>query len=256
MDQYGFIMEGTSVPTRRPRARTQAAANEIRQQILSGTWASGRPLPPERDMASQFGVARNTLRRIIQELEEEGLIESHPGRGTFVRASPLGDVAGQAEALAGSLGDGAAPDFAKRLRGASPADLMEVRVLLEPLVVELAASRATAEDIAAIEGALKNSVSAKGLAEFEHWDAQLHLAIFRAARNAILLAWCEAINIVRNEPGWYRLKKRSVTPELRSTYDREHTEIVAALRDRDPDLARELVRKHMVRVRDSLLPLR
>ena len=118
------------------------------------------------------------------------------------------------------------------------------------------ASRATAEDIAAIEAALKNSIGAKGLAEFEHWDAQLHLAIFRAARNAILLAWCEAINIVRNEPGWYRLKKRSVTPELRSTYDREHTEIVAALRDRDPDLARELVRKHMLRVRDSLLPPR
>src|SRR5215470_12031638 len=126
VDQYSDAMEGTSIPTRRARARTQAAANEIRQQILSGTWASGRPLPPERDMAAQFGVARNTLRRIIQELEEEGLIESHPGRGTFVRASPLGDMAGQAEALAGSLGDGAAPDFAKRLRGASPADLMEV----------------------------------------------------------------------------------------------------------------------------------
>lgn len=248
-------MEGSSILPKRPRARTQAAANEIRQQILAGTWASGRPLPPERDMAAQFGVARNTLRRIIHDLEEEGLIESHPGRGTFVRAS-LADVAGAAEALAGSLGDGAAPDFAKRLRGASPADLMEVRVLLEPLVAELAASRATAEDIAAMETALKNSIHAKGLAEFEHWDAQLHLAIFRAARNAILLAWCEAINIVRNEPGWYRLKKRSVTPELRSTYDREHTELVAALRDRDPDLARELVRKHMVRVRDSLLPMR
>src|SRR4051812_13947646 len=107
LDQHGSPMEGTSIPGRRPRARTQAAANEIRQQILNGAWASGRPLPPERDMAAQFGVARNTLRRIIQELEEEGLIESHPGRGTFVRASPLGDVAGQAEALAGSLGDGA-----------------------------------------------------------------------------------------------------------------------------------------------------
>lgn len=249
-------MEGSSVPSRRPHARTQAAANEIRQQILSGTWASGWPLPPERDMAAQFGVARNTLRRIIQGLEEEGLIENLPGRGAFVRVSPLGDPANRAEALAGSLGDGAAPDFAKRLRGASPADLMEVRVLLEPLVAELAASRATAEDIAAMESALKNSINAKGLAEFEHWDAQLHLAIFRAARNAILLAWCEAINIVRNEPDWYRLKKRSVTPELRSTYDREHMELVAALRDRDPELAREAVRRHLRRVRDSLLPFR
>jgi DNA-binding FadR family transcriptional regulator len=147
-------------------------------------------------------------------------------------------------------------DLTTKLRGASPADLMEVRIIIEPQMAALAASRATAEDIAQIELALKHSIAAKGLAEFEHWDAQLHLTIFRAAKNAILLAWCEAINVVRNEPDWYRLKKRSVTPELRSTYDREHTEIVAALRDRDPDLARELVRKHMLRVRDSLLPPR
>src|SRR4029450_10545943 len=98
------LMERTSIPGRGPRARTQAAATEIRQQILNGTWASGRPLPPERDMAAQFGVARNTLRRIIQELEGEGLIESHPGRGTFVRISPLGDVGGPARAPARSRG--------------------------------------------------------------------------------------------------------------------------------------------------------
>ena len=47
-------------------------------------------------MAAQFGVARNTLRRIIRQLEAEGLIESHPGRGTFVVA-PLGDLSSRAE---------------------------------------------------------------------------------------------------------------------------------------------------------------
>lgn len=253
MDQHGFIIEGTSALIRRPRARTQAAANEIRQQILSGTWASGRLLPPERDLAAQFGVARNTLRRIVRQLEAEGLIESHPGRGSFIRVSPLGDSASRADALAGSLGEDAAADFARSLREASPADLMEVRVLLEPLVAELAATRATAEDIAAIETALKRSINAEGLAAFAHWDAQLHLAIYRAARNTILLAWREAISIARSEPGWCRLEERNAMPELHSTYDREHTEIVAALRNRDPDLARDLARKHVLRVRDSAL---
>jgi DNA-binding FadR family transcriptional regulator len=248
-------MEGTSAPIRRPRARTQAAANEIRHQILSGTWASGRLLPPERDLAAQFGVARNTLRGIVRQLEAEGLIESHPGRGTFVRVSPLGDSVSRVDALAGSPGEDAAADFAKSLRGASPADILEVRVLLEPLVAELAATRATAEDIAAIETALGRSINAEGPAAFAHWDAQLHLAIYRAARNAILLAWCEAINIPRSEPGWCRFKERDITPELRRTCDGEHEEIVAALRNRDPDLARDLTRKYMLRVRDSLLPL-
>jgi DNA-binding FadR family transcriptional regulator len=255
VDQHGLIMEGTSALIRRPRARTQAAANEIRQLILSGTWASGRLMPPERDLAAQFGVARNTLRRIVRQLEAEGLIESHPGRGSFIRVSPLGDSASRADALAGSLSDSAAADFARSLRVASPADLMEVRVLLEPLVAELAATRATADDIAAIETALKHLINAQSPAAFAHWDAQLRLTIYRAARNAILLAWCEAINIPRSEPGWCRFKERNMTPELRGTCDGEHEEIVAALRNRDPGLARDLMRKHMQRVRDSLLPL-
>ncbi len=193
-------------------------------------------------MAAQFGVARNTLRRIIRQLEAEGLIESHPGRGTFVRIAPLGDLSSRAEALPSSLHDAAAPDFVKRLRDASPADLMEVRALLEPLAAELAAVRATPADIADIETALRSSIHAGSLPEFEHWDAALHLAIFRAAGNDVLLAWSEAVTMSRH-----------VDPELRGAYSRDHADIVAALRDREPDLARELMRQHMRRA--HLLPV-
>jgi DNA-binding FadR family transcriptional regulator len=237
-------MEGSSIPARRSRARTQATANEIRHHILSGTWTDGRLLPSERAMAAQFGVARNTLRRIMRQLEAEGLIESHPGRGTFVRIAPLGDLSSRAESLPSSLPDAVTPDFVNRLRTASPADIMEARALLEPLAVELAAARATAADIAGIETALRSSVHAGSLAEFEHWDATLHLAIFRAAGNDVLLAWSEAITMVRH-----------VEPELRSSYIRDHADIVAALRDRDPDLARELMRRHLLRPRQALLPV-
>lgn len=238
---------------RRSRARTQAAANEIRQHILSGTWANGRLLPPERVMAARFGVARNTLRRIIQQLESEGLIESHPGRGTFVRISPLGVGVSRIDALPANTLDGTEA-LATMLRGARPGDLMEVRALLEPLAAELAAGRASAGDIAAIEAALGNAIAARSPAEFRHCDAELHLAIFRAARNDVLLAWCEAANLAR-EPERRGADDCGASPELRRISDREHTEIVAALRDRDADRARELMRRHMMRARDSHVPL-
>src|SRR5262245_55104021 len=112
-------MEGTSIPVRRSRARTQMVANRIRHQILSGTWANAHLLPSERDLAAQFGIARNTLRRIIQQIEAEGLIESHPGRGSVVRLSPLGDQMSRA-------------DIVPPTTLASPADLFEMRTLLEP----------------------------------------------------------------------------------------------------------------------------
>ena len=239
-------------------ARLQTVTVELRSQIATGGWQAGRQVPPERALAEQFGLARNTLRRVLKLLEEEGLLERHVGRGTFVRSPNEG----RSNGTNGHNGHGAAlangsmsGDLTTKLRGASPADLMEVRIIIEPQMAALAASRATAEDIAQIELALKHSIAAKGLAEFEHWDAQLHLTIFRAAKNAILLAWCEAINVVRNEPDWYRLKKRSVTPEVRNSYDRDHTEIVAALKERDPEAARKVLFKHLSRVRDSLLAL-
>lgn len=230
--------------------RLRQVAEALRRQIASGVWPLGSQVPPERVLAGQHGLARNTLRRVLQELEDEGLLERHVGRGTFVKALP--DATAQSPAPAAParpLG----PDFALRLRGASPADLMEVRLIIEPQVAALAANRASAEELQRIDEALRNSVAAKGLAEFEHWDAQLHLAIFRAAKNQIMSAWCEAINQVRNEPEWYRLKKRSVTPELRLTYDREHGAIVQAIKDRDPEAARKQLLKHLSRVRDSLL---
>jgi DNA-binding FadR family transcriptional regulator len=240
-------------------ARLQTVTEELRSQIASGGWPAGRQVPPERALAEQFGLARNTLRRVLKLLEDEGLLERHVGRGTFVRSPSDGKGNGSN----GHNGHGAAMvasgsmsgDLTTKLRGASPADLMEVRIIIEPQMAALAASRATAEDMAQIELALKHSIAAKGLAEFEHWDAQLHLSIFKAAKNAILLAWCEAINVVRNEPDWYRLKKRSVTPEVRNSYDRDHTEIVAALKERDPEAARKVLFKHLTRVRDSLLAL-
>lgn len=218
----------------------------LRGDILEGRYPPGSRLPPERELAGHYGVARNTLRRLLEELAQEGLLERQVGRGTFVpRGKPQPE----------ERPNGRGGELSRSLRGASPADLMEVRLIIEPQVAALAASRATAEDLAAIEEALRRSIAAKGLAEFEHWDSQLHLAIFRAAKNALLLDYCTAINAVRNEPDWYRLKQRSVTPERRLGYDREHSDIVTALRQRDAEAARRMLFRHLSGIRDTLLSL-
>jgi DNA-binding FadR family transcriptional regulator len=230
-------MEGTSIPVRRSRARTQAVTNRIRQQILSGAWANGRLLPSERDMAAQFGIARNTLRRIIKQLEAEGLVDGQPGRGSVVRLSPLGDQMSRA-------------DIAPITTTASQADLTEMRALLEPMAAELAASRATAEDISAIETALHKALAAREAATFEHWDAELHQAIWRAAHNSALLAWYDTIKL--------ELPRRAMAAEVRTDYLRDQAAMIAALRNRNPDLAGALMRKSMTRKaapRLSLLPV-
>ncbi|MEO1199765.1 MAG: phosphonate metabolism transcriptional regulator PhnF, partial [Pseudomonadota bacterium] len=58
---------------------------QLQSQILSGTIRPGTRLPPEPDLADQFGVNRHTVRRAIRALSDDGLVRAEQGRGTFVQ---------------------------------------------------------------------------------------------------------------------------------------------------------------------------
>ena len=59
-------------------------ADELRFKIESGEWDAGHQLPTELDLRTQYDASRNTVRDAIKALVSRGLIETHPGRGTFV----------------------------------------------------------------------------------------------------------------------------------------------------------------------------
>ena len=61
----------------------------LRHQVLSGELPAGTRLPALRELSEDLGVARMTVVQAMNSLEEEGLIEKHSGRGTFVRAVKL-----------------------------------------------------------------------------------------------------------------------------------------------------------------------
>jgi GntR family transcriptional regulator len=60
----------------------------LRDQIAQGVYPNGSAIPPEDDLCRQFGVSRITVRRAVSDLEQLGIVEKRPGRGTFVRATP------------------------------------------------------------------------------------------------------------------------------------------------------------------------
>jgi len=212
-------------------------ALDIGRKIDAGEWPDGFRVPAERELAITYRLARNTIRRALRELDSRLL--RIVGRGTFVKGNPAGR----------------AREFVGRLRDASPTDIMEVRLIMEPQAAALAAHRASTAELAEIETILRKSIAAKGTAEFEHWDAALHLAIFRATNNALLIDYCEAINAARNQPHWYRLKQRSMTETLRRQYDQEHSAVVSALLQRDAEAARRLQLQHLNSVRERLLAI-
>jgi DNA-binding FadR family transcriptional regulator len=223
-----------------PNSRFQSAEDvtaDIHRRIQSGEWPEGTRLPPERELAARYGLARNTVRSALNRMGGE--LVRVVGRGTYVKAKSGGGI----------------PSLGRHLGNASPAEVMEVRLIMEPQAAALAAHRANSDDLAEIEEALRRSVSAKGIAEFEHWDAALHLAVFRATKNQLLVNYCEAINSARHQPHWHRLKQKSLTDARRSQYDREHSALVDAIKQRDAEKARRLIHQHLSHVRDSLLAI-
>lgn len=60
--------------------------HHIAEEIRTGRLPVGARLPAERDLAEQYGVAVNTVRRAVRELREQGLVITVPIKGTFVRA--------------------------------------------------------------------------------------------------------------------------------------------------------------------------
>jgi DNA-binding FadR family transcriptional regulator len=227
------------------RAGADAMVRFIIQSIDQGAWMPGQKLPTERDLATRFRISRNTLRKHLDVLEASGRIARQVGSGTYV-AEP--------RATQGNIPAPSAPaDLIRRIHGASPAEVMEFRLLIEPQMAELAVTRATADDLRDLEEDLRRGEDAVGIAEFEYWDGALHLTLLRCARNQLVTDLYAAINGVREQALWGRMKERSLTPERRRRYEQQHRSIVDALRDRDISQTREHLRIHLVDVRDSLL---
>src|SRR6516162_3759456 len=58
-------------------------AQDLREQIESGTVAPGNQLPTELELRDRYGASRNTVRDAVKLLTRDGLAESKPGQGTF-----------------------------------------------------------------------------------------------------------------------------------------------------------------------------
>ena len=214
------------------RTQSRQGAQLIRRFILDGAREgfppAGGKLPTERELAKRFAVPRNAVRKMLAQLEAEGVIMRRVGRGTF-----LVNVASA---------DGAAAGAATHI---SPGELMEARLRIEPAITELIVTNATSADFDRMEMCLDKAERAATLDEFELWDAALHEAMASATHNRFVIRILAIVTAVRRQSEWGKLKDRIVTPERRLKYQAEHRAIVSALKDRDEVRAKDAVATHL-----------
>lgn len=211
----------------------------IVKNLKSGTWRAGHRIPTERDLCEQFGMGRSTVRRVLGQLKDAQLITQAVGSGTYV-SDRVSDALARLSTGAAAL-------------ASSPAELMEARLSLEPSIVEMVIRNATSADFDRMEQCCDKAEAAGSLDEFEHWDGLLHEVIAEAAHNTFISNVFRLLNEARAQGEWGMLKRKSVTPERRAEYQREHRALVAALLDRDLATATALTREHLLHVRHNLL---
>jgi DNA-binding FadR family transcriptional regulator len=131
-------MTGAMGFTKLPRSSAAAdAVRAIQEMILSGRLTPGQRLPAERELSELLGISRPTLRETIRSLVSLNILESRHGAGTFVASL-------DASALLAPL------QFVMALHGRTVDELFEARLVLEPALAALAATRATDEQVAAL----------------------------------------------------------------------------------------------------------
>jgi len=150
---------------------TQGLIIQFQKMLRDGTLAQGDRLPPERDLAAHFNVARSSLRQALKVLEILGVITQRVGDGSYLNS----DVAA---ILSVPL------EFLFLLDDTTIEDLTELRLLMEPGLARLAAQRATPEDIAMLkQSVLDLESSSTDKLKLVSADLLFHRAIFRASRN-------------------------------------------------------------------------
>jgi DNA-binding FadR family transcriptional regulator len=206
--------------------------------LRSGQWRAGERLPPERQLSESYGIGRSAVRRVLQQMKELGLIEQTVGSGTFV-ANDFEDKLPE-------------PRASNAVNNVSPAELMEARMLFEPVLIDMVVRNGTTADFADMEECCKQAEQAATLEQFEYWDGAFHQRVANATHNSFIISVFDLMNKVRECAEWGVLKKKSVTPERRRAYQHEHRALVNALKLRDADAAKQAMNSHLAHVRRNL----
>lgn len=194
----------------------------------------GDRLPPERRLATLFGVSRNSMREAIKSLEQTGLLESRPGAGTYIAAG------NQAE-LARQLGEAFARERHKL------EDIFELRLLLEPQIARLAARRVSPRTLERLDDLMLAYEDAVGHGKpVLEIDQNLHDTIAAATGNHAIVRLMEQMHDMLVES---RDEALQSSQRIRMALE-DHRKILRALRLGDADGACAAMTEHLEHTRE------
>lgn len=215
-----------------------ATVNRIKDLIKNGNFEADGKLPNERDLVQLLHVSRSSVREALRILAAEGILEIRPMKGSYVTSQEHYD----------------ASNFVTWYRQYEPEifHLIEVRLALEPIAAELAAQRATDEQIKALDKCHEEFVGyimENNVLKIALGDERFHELIFEAAHNPLLQNLHHVIQKLLTD---YRKKVFSIPMEAMKAVS-QHDEILRHIREHDSEAAKHNMIEHLLISKRGLL---
>lgn len=212
-----------------PRRLYRQVADQIRTHIETGQLTVGARLPAERELAERFAVSRPTLREALIVLEVEGYIQIKVGSGIFVARQRAVDTA----PLEDDGADG-------------PLEVLHARCIIESAIAEEAARVVDDASLSMLDSNLKHMEASLEDAEkaILH-DRSFHVLIAAMTKNAAINRLTGMVYDKRMTPVFRKLASYFEGPHSWRLALDEHINIRDAIAAKDPERAREAMRRHL-----------
>lgn len=202
-------------------AQTNTVYETIKIKILNGEYPPASNLP-EQELSSLFTVSRSTVKKALLMLENEGLVTIEANKGAKVRSYSMNEVL----------------------------EFLELRSCLEGFIIRLSVPAFSEQQIIELEALLemmKQHYDNHELLLYSQENQQFHQFIYDACPNKTAVEM--TVNL-KNQMRKYNTKTILV-PGRDSQSFSEHSAILAAIKNRDPELAEVLMSRHIGNVRKT-----
>jgi DNA-binding GntR family transcriptional regulator len=224
MDKLESYFSDQKRKTAGKRTRRELAYERIKDAIRHAELQPGEPLSETR-LSKLLGISRTPVREALQQLVQEGLVETAPGQTVTIATRSMQDVL----------------------------DVVHIRSLLEPELVRLAAESISHEQSEHLEKIILKMEEAANCHDLKAWakiDVGFHEIIKDACPNKLL---GQTVVRLKNRVHHLANTDSSTNPERLLACTKEHKDIVEAIKKRDAQAAKEAMDKHLAALTNSLL---
>ena len=160
--------------------------DHLGEAIVAGRYPAGSSIPAEPKLCEELGVSRTVIRESVKSLVAKGLVSTGPKVGTRVLSEDQWNWF-DPDVIIWKSKAGLTREFLR--------DLQDLRRVLEPAAVRMAAERATAQDLADIEAAyqgMRQAVEEGG--DYVAYDLRFHQGLLRASHNRMIVQMSKVLS--------------------------------------------------------------